>query len=164
MSDGTADGVFCRPDDARRLPGVIFLTDIGGIRPAQQGMAGRLAGAGYAVLLPNIFYRTNRSPISRARADWVDQLRASLGPGTVERDAAGYVNFLAAQTGVTEGTMGIVGHCFSGGVAMRMAATLPDRITAMASFHAGGLYTDAPTSLTPTAPAHPSAALLRPCG
>jgi carboxymethylenebutenolidase len=42
--------------------------------------------------------------------------------------------------------MGVVGFCFAGGVALRIAAARPDRIAAAASFHGGGLATDAPTS------------------
>ena len=42
--------------------------------------------------------------------------------------------------------MGVVGYCFTGSMAMRTAAVRPDKIAAAASFHGGGLYTDAPTS------------------
>ena len=42
--------------------------------------------------------------------------------------------------------MGVVGYCFSGAVALRMAAARPERIGAVASFHGGGLFTDASTS------------------
>jgi carboxymethylenebutenolidase len=42
--------------------------------------------------------------------------------------------------------MGVVGYCFAGGMALRAAAARPDRIAAAASFHGGGLATDAPTS------------------
>jgi carboxymethylenebutenolidase len=39
-----------------------------------------------------------------------------------------------------------VGYCATGGMALRIAAARPDRIAATASFHGGGLFTDAPTS------------------
>ena len=44
------------------------------------------------------------------------------------------------------GPFGVVGFCFSGGMALRTAAARPDKIAAVASFHGGGLYTEAPTS------------------
>ncbi len=45
-----------------------------------------------------------------------------------------------------KGPLGVVGLCFSGAVALRMAAARPDKIAACASFHGGRLYTDAPSS------------------
>ena len=60
---GTADGFIYRPENERRAPGVIHLTDIGGIRPAHQEMAQRLAAKGFVVLLPNVFFRTGRPPM-----------------------------------------------------------------------------------------------------
>ena len=38
--------------------------------------------------------------------------------------------------------MGVVGFCFAGQFALRVAAARPDRIAAAASFHGGGLFTD----------------------
>ena len=42
---------------------MIHYTDIGGIRASHEEMARRLAGAGYVVLMPNIFYRTSALPL-----------------------------------------------------------------------------------------------------
>ncbi len=154
-ADGAAGGFLSRAEEAgRREPGVIFLTDIGGIRPSKRGMARRLAGAGYTVLMPNLFYRTGEPPVIDISPGFEDEgvrrrlgeLRASLPPEAVERDAGAYVDFLAAQDSVAEGGMSVVGFCFAGGMAMRIAAARPDRIAVAASFHGGGLVTDAPTS------------------
>jgi carboxymethylenebutenolidase len=157
-ADGTAGGVLYRAQDpgdgGRRAPGVIFLTDLGGIRPSQRGMAGRLAAAGYTVLMPNIFYRLGEPPMIDLSPGFQDEgvtrrfteLKASLPLEAVERDASAYVDFLAAQDSVGTGGMGVVGFCFGGGMALRFAAARPDRIAAAASFHGGGLVTDEPTS------------------
>ena len=154
-ADGTAGGFLYRVEDAgRRAPGVIFLTDIGGIRPSQRGMALRLAGAGiYRAdaqhLLPDGRAAGDRLLAGfrgRGGAETAGGARASLLLEAVERDAAVYVDFLAAQDSVGEGGMGVVGFCFAGGLAMRLAAARPDRIAAAVSFHGGGLATDAPTS------------------
>lgn len=153
-ADGVSDGVLYRPEGGSRAPGVIHLTDIGGIRPAQREMARRLAGLGYVVLMPNVFYRTRRPPMfdfplnmaeERTRKR-LDELREPLTPEAVERDAASCVDFLTAHGAVAEGAMGVVGYCFTGGLAMRVAAARPAKIAAAASFHGGGLCTDAPTS------------------
>ena len=55
-----AEALFFRPDDIADFPGVVFLTDIWGIRPANIGVAKRLAERGFAVLMPNVFHRYSR--------------------------------------------------------------------------------------------------------
>jgi len=153
-SDGTADGFLYRAQGERRLPGVIHLTDIGGIRSSHREMARRLAEKGYAVLMPNVFYRTGKPPVLDVKLGMGDErtikrfreLTAPLTPEAVERDARAYVNFLAGHSAASRGPIGVVGYCFTGAFAMRTAAAEPDKVAAVASFHGGGLYTDAPTS------------------
>ena len=154
VADGVCDAMLFRDDGASPRPGVIHLTDIMGIRPASSGMAHRLAEQGYTVLMPNLFYRTGRPPMF----DFVPQigeertmkrfgeLTAPLTPDALERDARAYVDYLSAHVATKPGMMAAVGYCYSGGVAMRIAATCPDKIAAAASFHGGGLMTDAPHS------------------
>jgi len=151
--DGTADAVLYHAEEGR-APGVIFLTDIGGIRPSQREMARRIAAEGYIVLLPNIFYRTARVPVfdfpikfgEERTTQRFAELSGPLTPEAMDRDAAAYVDYLAAQDSVSAGGIGVVGFCFSGAMIMRTAAMRPDRVVAAASFHGGRLYTDDPTS------------------
>jgi len=153
-ADGTVDGIFFRPEGDRQWPGVIFLTDIGGIRPATRDMARRLAAEGYCVLMPNVFYRTARPPVfdfprvlgEERTMKRIAELSAPLTPEAMARDASDYVEFLAAQDSISDGAMGVVGHCITGGMSMRAAAARQDRIAAAASFHGVRLFTDAPTS------------------
>ena len=152
--DGTADGYIYYEDDGKRRPGVIELTDIRGIRPATRDMARRLAGQGYVVLLPNVFYRTRRPPVFDFEMQWgtertmqrFAELTQPITPDAMERDGAAYVDFLSKQPQVAAGPMGAVGYCFSGALALRTAAVRPDRVRAAASFHGGGLWSDKPTS------------------
>src|SRR5579863_4356467 len=153
-ADGTADGFVYRAEGADRAPGAIHLTDIGGIRQSHRDMARRLAEKGYTVLMPNVFYRTTKPPVIDVTIELGDartmkrfgELRAPLTPEAVERDGTAYVNFLAAHDGVSAGSIGVVGYCFTGAFAMRTAAAMSDKVAALASFHGGGLYTDEPTS------------------
>jgi carboxymethylenebutenolidase len=75
------------------------------------------------------------------------QLTGPLTPDAMARDGSAYVDFLAAQPFVTRGPMAVVGFCFAGPFALRVAAACPDRIAAAASFHGGGLVTG--TELSP---------------
>ena len=66
---------------------------------------------------------------------------------------AAYVGFLAAQPTVRPGSVGVVGYCIGGSMALRTAAASPQKIAAAASFHGGNLYKaddpDSPHHLLP---------------
>jgi carboxymethylenebutenolidase len=153
-ADGTAEGYLYDDENHKRFPGVLYLTDIGGIREANRGMARRLAEQGYTVLVPNLFYRTSKLPVFEFEFKFGEErtmkrlaeLSAPLTPDAMERDAVAYVDFLASSNSTSPGPVGVIGFCFSGAMAMRAAAALPDRVAAIATFHAGRLYTDQPTS------------------
>lgn len=152
--DGVADGLLIQPETDGRRPGVLYLTDIGGIRDANRGMASRLAGEGYAVLVPNIFYRNGKPPIFKSGVKFGDEefmrrmkeISAPLTPEAMDLDLAAYIDFLAGQSSVNGKAFGVIGFCYSGQMALRAAALRPDQIAAVASFHGGGLYKDAPSS------------------
>lgn len=146
--DGAADAVLFTPDSARPLPGVLHIPDIAGIRDAHRQMARRLAAEGYAVLLPNPFYRTSRPPLwsfqrKMGEPRTMQRFAELTGPLTPEaqlRDVIAYIEFLKAQPAVRPTRLGVVGYCFGGAMALRTAAAWPDKIAAAASFHGGGLY------------------------
>ncbi|MET0339933.1 MAG: dienelactone hydrolase family protein [Polyangiales bacterium] len=152
--DGTIDGIVYHDPDAGPRPGVIHLTDIVGMRPTTEEMARRVAALGYTVLQPNAFYRTGQPPLFSFRPDFTEErtlkrfaeLARPLTPEAVARDAGTYVEALHARADVKRGKVAVVGYCFTGAIALRIAAARPDDVAAAASFHGGGLYTDAPGS------------------
>jgi carboxymethylenebutenolidase len=148
MPDGAADAVLFSPDPSIPLPGVLHIPDIAGIREAHRQMARQLASQGYAVLMPNPFYRTARPPVwdfprQMGEPRTMQRFAELTDPLTIEaqsRDIAAYVEAITAQPLVRPGAIGIVGYCFGGGLALRTAAAYPDKVAAAASFHGGGLY------------------------
>jgi carboxymethylenebutenolidase len=152
--DGTADAYFVHPAKGKH-PGVLIWPDIFGLRPAFKDMATRLASSGYAVLVINPFYRKQRAPTAPEHPDFNDPatrdslmaLMNSLNPGTALTDAAAFVKFLDAQEAVDKARkIGTTGYCMGGPFVFRTAAAFPDRVGAGATFHGGGLVTDAPDS------------------
>ena len=152
--DGTVDALLTRPASPVPLPAVINLTDGLGFRQAFADQSKRIAEHGYVVLTPNIFYRVTKPPIFPFEPDFASErtrtrfaeLKAPLTPDAMERDGSAYVEFLAALPYVGSGPMAVIGFCFAGQFALRVAAARPDRIAAAASFHGGGLFTDTPDS------------------
>ncbi|HET8599078.1 MAG TPA: dienelactone hydrolase family protein [Segeticoccus sp.] len=155
-SDGVADAVFAAPDDGSPHPGVLLYTDAFGLRPQIEQMCARLAEAGYAVLAPNVFYRSGRAPVVElgdlkdgGRSGVFGKLRPhmnALTPPLAMRDADAYLDYLAKDDRVSEGPVGTVGYCMGGALALRTAAHAPARVAAVASFHGGRLATDAEDS------------------
>jgi carboxymethylenebutenolidase len=153
--DGTADAVFFHLAKQGSWPAVLMWPDILGLRPVFREMGRRLAGAGYAVLVPNPFYRTKRAPITTGAFDFNDkaamsklmELKATLNDAAIDRDATAFITFLdkQKQTNKRKGA-GVQGYCFSGPFAFRTGAVRSDRIRAVATFHGGGLVTKDPDS------------------
>ncbi|HXS20705.1 MAG TPA: dienelactone hydrolase family protein [Steroidobacteraceae bacterium] len=155
--DGVCDAAFFHPA-AGTHPGVLIWTDILGLRPAFRAMGSRLAAQGYAVLVPNPFYRTVRAPVildastfnfenaaERAKAE--ERTASIKVPGAIERDAEAYTAFLDAQPQVDRThKLGAHGYCMGGPLVFKTAAHVPGRIGAAATFHGGGLVTDKPDS------------------
>lgn len=153
MAEGQASG-FLYSDNAQRRPGVVYLTDAGGIRRSAREGAAQLAAKGYTVLLPNVFHRVGNPPFFTPPLNMTDpdvratfgKLAGSLPPSAMEQDGGLYVDFLAAQAETLAGPIGVVGHCMTGAMALRTAAARPDKVGAAASFHGGRLCTDSPES------------------
>jgi carboxymethylenebutenolidase len=151
--DGSADCYFVHPAKGRH-PAVLIWPDIWSLRPAFRQMAMRLAGAGYAVLVVNPFYRSVKAPVlpdaEKSTPEGFAKVRplaAQLSPATVESDTRAFMAFLDGQKAVnTRAKAGTMGYCMGGPMTMRTAAALPGRIGAAASFHGGGLATDGPDS------------------
>ena len=152
--DGTADCHFVHPSSGTH-PGVLIWPDALGLRPAFEQMARRLAESGYAVLVVNPYYRTERAPVLPEGASFRDEatrnkifpLMRSLSAATNVMDATAFIGFLDSQSAVAgDRKMGTTGYCMGGSMTMRTAAAFPERVGAGASFHGGRLVTDAPDS------------------
>ena len=72
-------------------------------------------------------------------------LMATTDNAKAAADTAKFLTYLDTRADVT-GAVGAVGFCMGGGMALSAAASYPDRIAAVASFHGGNLATDAITS------------------
>src|SRR5215475_8285909 len=151
--DGAMETFSVRPDRAAHPP-VLFLMDAPGVREELRDMARRLASVGYAVLLPNLYYRAGRdtqygpevlvhgSPEhQRMRA-----VRTKMAIPPVMDDIAAMIGYLDSAEGVRRGPIGVHGYCMSGPYALAAAARNPGRIAAAASFYGTWLVSDAEES------------------
>lgn len=150
--DGVMDAHYIAPT-AGKWPAVLVWPDIMGLRPAFREMARRLAQSGYAVVTVNPFYRLQKGQVFDAQTEkFTDppvrqRLVALMGPTTgnpdnTKKDAIAVVDWLDKQKEVdTSRGIGTTGYCMGGPLVMRTMAFVPNRVTAGASFHGGGLAT-----------------------
>lgn len=155
--DGRADAFAAYPDGGGRHPGVLLYTDAFGLRPVLREMAHELAGHGYYVLVPNLYYRNGPAPVIELPGHIGEEDRPAVfaramplvEAHTTERalrDAEAYLTFLTAQPEVGAGPVGVIGYCMGAALAVRTATAHPDLVAAVAGFHPSPLVTDAPDS------------------
>jgi len=156
-ADGTCDAAFIYPSTGAHAS-VIVWPDAFGLRPAMRDIAKRLAADGYAVLVPNPFYRVAKAPgapdpagfsfQNQADAAKLQPLMGSINAaGAAEKDATAFVAWLDQQPQVDKNKkVGTQGYCMGGALVVRTAAAVPTRVGAGASFHGGGLVTNSPQS------------------
>lgn len=142
--DGAMETFLCRPERGEPAPAVLMLMDAPGIREELYDMARRLASTGYAVLLPNLYYRAGQdtkydyaqvmehgsAEHARMRA-----VRTKMTIPPVMTDVAAMLDFIEADSNISSGPVGTHGYCMSGPYSLAAAARFPDRIAAAASFY-----------------------------
>jgi carboxymethylenebutenolidase len=155
----TQDGVcpvhVFRPAGTGPWPAVLFYMDGLGIRPALFEMAERLAGHGYFVALPDLYYRSGPYAPMDARRVFADpdarkalfqDYMGKLGQTNAMRDTRAVLAFLASQPDALPTKIGATGYCMGGGLSLAAAGHFPERFAAVATYHGGHLATDAPDS------------------
>ncbi|MES2723439.1 MAG: dienelactone hydrolase family protein [Pseudomonadota bacterium] len=155
-ADGACDAAFFHPAGKGKWPGVVIFSDILGLRPVFRDMGKRMAAEGYAVVVPNPFYRTRKAPVITGPFEFsnptdrakLGALTAPLTPEAKARDTAAYVAWLDKQSQVnSKKKIGTQGYCMGGLYTFLGAINHPDRVGAAGSFHGGGLVTDKPDSV-----------------
>ena len=152
--DGTCPVTLAIPDGDGPWPGVILYPDAGGARAALRDMAERLAGLGYVVLVPDVYYRSgNWAPFNmkdvfndKAERQRLFAMIGSVTPDAMESDARALFDYLAARPEVRGETFGTTGYCMGGRTSLIVAGRVPERVAAAMSFHGGGLAADDPGS------------------
>jgi carboxymethylenebutenolidase len=154
LADGIADAYLAVPSGGVG-PGVLLWIDAIGLRPQIKQMADRIAGWGYVVLAPNVFYRAGDAPslvptadlrIQANREAFLPQIKARVAGLTTELFASDLPGYVAALSEHGLAPFGVTGYCMGARLALRTAGAYPELFTAVGGFHGGGLVTAAPDS------------------
>lgn len=163
--DGVCPTHVFEPGEDGRWPAVLLFMDGLGIRPALFEIAERLAGGGYYVMMPDLYYRSGFTAREGAklfsddviRADWSARVLPTVSNAKIMSDIPAFLSQLDATRAVRRGIIGVTGYCLGGRLSLASAGHFPERIVAAASYHGGQLATDAPDSphlLAPAMKAH----------
>ncbi|MGD9620435.1 MAG: alpha/beta fold hydrolase [Mycolicibacterium sp.] len=152
--DGSCPVSLHTPAAPGPWPGIVMYPDAGGARATFRAMADKLAGYGYAVLVPDVYYRDGDwAPFNMttvfANEDERNRLFgmiAKVTPQHIATDANAFFDYLQAQPEVSGTRFGTTGYCMGGRISLVVAGRAPDRVAAAMSFHGGGLVTDGPGS------------------
>src|SRR5271163_1564861 len=120
--DGTCTVRLFTPEGDGPWPGVVMFPDAGGVRETFYQMAAKLAGYGYAVLLPDVYYRNGDwAPFDMISVFGDENERnrlfsmiGSLTPDKITGDATAFFDFLAARPEVAGERFGVCGYCMGG--------------------------------------------------
>jgi carboxymethylenebutenolidase len=148
--DGSCPVTLHTPEGTGPWPAAIMYPDAGGARDTYQEMAARLAGFGYTVLLPDIYYRAGNwgafdmatvfdDPPERKR---MSEMANSLTPDAIASDAGAFIDYLAERPEVKGDAVSVCGYCLGGRISVIVAGQLSYRVSAAGSFHAGRVVTD----------------------
>ncbi len=135
--DGVCAVTLHTPAEQGSWPAVILYPDAVGVRETFAEMADRLAGLGYAVLLPDVYYRAGGfapfdiatvfgDPAERER---LFSLMQSLTAERIVRDANAFLEFLAGRSEVSGDRVGTTGYCMGGRISLIVAGNRPDPVS-----------------------------------
>ena len=149
-ADGSCAVTLSAPDGDGPWPGVVMYPDAGGIRQTFRDMAQQLADLGYAVLVPDVYYRDAgwvQFDMNTVFGDEAERKRlfgmiAKVTPDIMAADAAAFFDYLEGRPDVTGTSFGTTGYCMGGRTSLVVAGRVPNRVAAAMSFHGGGLVSD----------------------
>jgi carboxymethylenebutenolidase len=134
-------------------PGLLLLQEIFGVSEYVQQRGADLAGAGYVVLAPELYWRLGQGPIDESAPDAFEKAFGAmqrLDWDTTIEDAVAALEHLRAREEVRGGT-GVLGFCFGGGVAFNVAAVdKPDVLVSYYGSAIPGLLELAPNVTAPS--------------
>jgi carboxymethylenebutenolidase len=137
---GATDGYLATPAQTP-APGVVVVQEWWGLVPQIQRTCDRLAEAGFVALAPDLFHG---DIAEHTEMDLAAELMNTLPPDRAARDMGAAVDALLANPDVDGDSVGVVGFCMGGMLALVLAAQQGDRVGAVVPFYGAPLGDGAP--------------------
>ena len=131
---GEMRGLFAKPAGATgKLPGVIVVHENRGLNPYIEDVVKRLAVAGFVAFGPDALWPLGGYP---GTDDKGREMQSKLERAKINEDFVAATRFLQSHA-ACNGTVGVTGFCFGGGMSNYLAARLPDVVKAAVPYYGG---------------------------
>jgi carboxymethylenebutenolidase len=127
---GKINGYLVRPKAKGKRPVTIVIHENRGLNPHVQDVARRLAIEGFLAFAPDLLSVSGGTPPDE---DQARDLHTKTDPKDMTAAAAAAVPFMISYA-ESNGNVGVVGFCFGGGIANRLAVERPDLKAAVAYY------------------------------
>ena len=122
----TANGYLAKPEGGG--PALIVIQEWWGLNDNIKHIADRFAQAGFVALAPDLYHGEVTSAPDEAK-----RLAMNLQLKQAAKDMSGAVDFVLKHASTK--SVGVIGFCMGGGLALALAAQRPDAIKAAAPFY-----------------------------
>jgi carboxymethylenebutenolidase len=134
QGSGEMRGLFAKPAAATgKLPGVLVIHENRGLNPYIEDVARRVALAGFVAFAPDALYPLGGYPGTDEQGV---AMQRQLDRGKITEDFVAGARFLHGHADCN-GSLGVTGFCFGGGMANTLAWRLPDLVKAAAPYYGG---------------------------
>lgn len=131
---GEMRGLFAKPAGATgKLPGVIVVHENRGLNPYIEDVVKRLAVAGFVAFGPDALWPLGGYP---GTDDQGREMQSKLERAKINEDFVAATTFLQSHPSCN-GSIGVTGFCFGGGMSNYLAARLPDVVRAAVPYYGG---------------------------
>jgi carboxymethylenebutenolidase len=131
---GEMRGLFAKPAGATgKLPGIIVVHENRGLNPYIEDVTRRVAVAGFVAFAPDALYPLGGYP---GNDDAGRTMQQKLDGKKITEDFVAATKFLHSHPDCN-GSIGVTGFCFGGGMANTLAWRLPDIVKAAVPYYGG---------------------------
>ena len=113
-------------------PGVVVLQEWWGLVPQIQAVCDLMAEEGFTALAPDLYHGETAE---HTEMDEAERLMVNLPMQRAARDMSAAVDFLLGHDACSSSTVGVIGFCMGGMLAMRIAAREGGRVSAAVPFY-----------------------------
>jgi len=124
-------GYLARHADGAGI-GILVLQEWWGVDRHIKDVCERLAAEGFTALAPDLYEGTT---VPHREVDEASRRAMALDMGRAGQELSGAVDFLLGHPAVRGHTVGVVGFCIGGGLALWLATLRPDVVAAVVPFY-----------------------------